>query len=129
MSENVEKVKKEINRAIKNASELFEVKKTIMKCIDREGGSIITITNQSCAICGFFCDNLHHSDSFYNTPDNEITKLYVVEYSGFFNIQDKPEYGGINILDADEVGYEKAKKIANDLVNAYNEKLEQGEMD
>jgi hypothetical protein len=53
-----------------------------------------------------------------NTQDAE--KLYVVEVGGYFFIQDTPELGGLNVLDAEDVGYENAHKIAHAIVEAYN---------
>lgn len=61
-------------------------------------------------------------DTNMSNEQTDKPKLYVVEYGGFFHIQTEPFYGNTDVLDADEVGYDAAKKFAQDLVDAYNEK-------
>ena len=47
--------------------------------------------------------------------------FFVVEYAGYFNIQTTPFYDtGKNILDADAVGYEEAKKYGELIENLLN---------
>lgn len=60
---------------------------------------------------------------FSKKKGGDRKKLYVVEYAGFYNIQDGPYYGDLNVLDAEAVGSDvRALANATDIVDAYNER-------
>lgn len=58
----------------------------------------------------------------YRTNNSNRKKFHVVEYAGYFNIQDTAFYDtGKNILNAEEIGYEEAKKYGELIEKLLNE--------
>jgi len=61
------------------------------------------------------------AESYTNNPDVQPKKIFhVVEYAGFFHIQTEDVYGGLDILNADHVGYENAKNFAERIAALLN---------
>jgi len=66
------------------------------------------------------------SRHWHNQPDEPCTcpknkpKYHVVEYAGFFKIQEGDKYGDVDILNAEDVGYEQAKANAERIVKLLN---------
>lgn len=60
------------------------------------------------------------TDRTAQPEQDKPTKWYAVEYSGFWNIQNGPNYEDVNVLDADRIGERKAKINAAYICEACN---------